>query len=314
MKGIGVYGAEIRVGGFSGYLCELLTLHHGSFTEFLRSIADWRENRIIDYEGHYKGREQKTRKIFEEPLVVVDPVDKGRNAAAAVRKERLDELIVASRAFLTKPHQEFFYPGATAAYTPEKLVQAITTRGSTIVFVKFGRVRAVPDILWGQLYKSQRALKKMLQQHDFNIIRNHIWSDERDLNILIFEAEQRFLPLIKKHMGPPTEKRKECDKFLRKHVGVANTISGPRIEGGRWVVETKRRYTDIVNLLDEKLKDGGRRVGVADLISQAVANTLDILVNEEITKLYSSNVEFAKFLTEYLEGKPRWLSGIDEEN
>jgi tRNA nucleotidyltransferase (CCA-adding enzyme) len=31
MKGIDVYGAEIRVGGFSGYLCELLVLNYGSF-------------------------------------------------------------------------------------------------------------------------------------------------------------------------------------------------------------------------------------------------------------------------------------------
>ncbi|MDH5391250.1 MAG: hypothetical protein OEX10_08885, partial [Candidatus Bathyarchaeota archaeon] len=145
-------------------------------------------------------------------------------------------------------------------------------------------------------------------------IRDHVWSDEQNLNIFIFEVEQRFLPLVKKHLGPPIERKEECKKFLRKHAGATSTISGPRIEDDRWVVETKRRHTDIVNLLDEKLTEGGRRVGVADLISQAVANTLGILVNEEITKLYSSNVEFAKFLTEYLEGKPRWLSGIDEEN
>ncbi|UCE16301.1 MAG: CCA tRNA nucleotidyltransferase [Candidatus Bathyarchaeota archaeon] len=314
MKGIDVYGAEIRVGGFSGYLCELLILHHGSITEFLRSIADWRESRVIDYEGHYKGREQDARKIFEEPLVVVDPVDKGRNAAAAVTKERLNELVVASRAFLENPGLEFFYPQETEAYTPEELVQAITTRRSTIVFVKFGNVRAVPDILWGQLYKSQRSLRKMLQQHNFSIIRDHVWSNEQDLNMFIFEVKQRFLPLTKKHLGPPIEKRKECEKFLRKHVGATTTVSGPHVEDGRWVVETKRRHMDIVNLLVEKLNDGGRRVGVASLVSQSLANTLKMLVNEEIMKLYLSNSEFAKFLTEYLEGKPKWLSGTDEKN
>jgi len=308
MKGIGVYGAEIRVGGFSGYLCELLTLHYGSFVDVLKSIANWKESRVIDYEGYYKGREREVRKIFEEPLVVVDPVDKGRNAAAAVRKQRLDELIVASRAFLTNPHLEFFYPRETVAYDTKKLVNTIKTRGSTIVFIKIGEVKTVPDILWGQLYKSQRSLRKMLQQHDFNIIRDRVWSDEKDFNIFIFEVEQRFLPLIKRHLGPPIDKREECDKFLRKHVGAMSTLSGPRVEADRWVVETKRRQTDIVKLLAEKLKDGGRRVGVADLISQAVANTLDILTNEEIIKVYSSNPEFAKVLTEFLEGKPRWFS------
>jgi tRNA nucleotidyltransferase (CCA-adding enzyme) len=308
MKGIGVYGAEIRVGGFSGYLCELLTLHYESFVDVLRSIANWKESRIVDYEGYYKGREQEARKIFEDSLVVVDPVDQGRNAAAAVRKQRLDELVVASRAFLTTPHLEFFYPPETVAYETKKLVNTITTRGSTIVFIKIAGVKTVPDILWGQLYKSQRSLRKMLQQHDFNIIRDCVWSDEKDFNIFVFEVEQRLLPLIKRHLGPPIGKKEECDKFLRKHTGAMSTLSGPRVEAGRWVVETKRRQTDIVELLAEKLKDGGRRVGVADLVSQAVANTLDILVNKDIIKTYSSNPEFAKVLTEFLEGKPRWFS------
>ena len=64
---------------------------------------------------------------------------------------------------------------------------------------------------------------------------------------------------------------------------------------------------DIVDLLNVKLKDGGRRIGVADFISQTIANTLEILVNKEVLGLYSASPEFAKFLTEYLEGKPRWL-------
>jgi len=307
MEGIGVYGAEIKVGGFSGYLCELLVLNYGSFIEVLRSVADWKERWIIDYEGYYKGREKEAEKIFEEPLVMVDPVDKGRNAAAAVRKEKLDELVVAARAFLKTPYPKFFYPLEIRALDAESLVQAIKTRGSTIVFVKFGKVNAVPDVLWGQLYKSQRSLRKMLQQHDFVVMRDCVWSDEENLNMFIFEVERRFFPPMKKHLGPPLRKRVECGKFLRKHLGAARTISGPRVEAGRWVVEIKRKYTDVVDLLLEKLGDGGRRVGVAELISKAVANSVEVLVNEEVLALYSSIREFAKFLTEYLEGKPRWL-------
>lgn len=307
MKSIGVYGAEIRVGGFSGYLCELLILDYGSFVEVLKSVADWKERWIIDYGGYYKGREKEAEKIFEEPLVMVDPIDKGRNAAAAVRKEKLDKLIVAARAFLKTPHQEFFYPREIRALDAESLVQAVKIRGSTIVFVKFGKVNAVPDVLWGQLYKSQRSLRKMLQQHDFIVMRDCVWSDEENLNLFIFEVERRFLPPIKKHLGPPLRKRVECEKFLRKHLGAARTISGPHLEARRWVVEIKRKYTDVLKLLLEKLGDGGRRVGVAELISKAVANSVEVLVNEEVLELYSSSLEFAKFLTEYLEGKPRWL-------
>jgi hypothetical protein len=73
------------------------------------------------------------------------------------------------------------------------------------------------------------------------------------------------------------------------------------------VVEVKRKYSDVVDLLNEELVDGGRHFGVADLVSRALADSMEIFVSGEILKLYSANLEFAKFLTEYLYGKPRWL-------
>jgi len=308
MKGIGVYGAEIKIGGFSGYLCELLTLNYKSFANTLKSFADWKERKIIDIEGYYKERKNEVKKIFEEPLIIIDPVDKGRNAAAAVRKERIDELIVAARAFLKNPHHSFFYPPAQEAYSIKKLGQTIASRGSALIFIKFGKVKVVSDVLWGQLYKSQKSLRKMLKQYDFKVLYDDVWSNEENLNAFIFELDRQFLPPLKKHLGPPIEKRNECEKFLLKHFESPNTTSGPYVENGRWVVEIKRKYMDVVTLFLEKLADGGRRIGVAHLISQAIKDNFEVLANEEVKGLYLSDVAFAKFLTAYLERKPKWLS------
>ena len=307
MKGVGVYGAEIKVGGFSGYLCELLVLNYGSFTEVLRSAANWKERTIIDYERNYEEIED-VKKVFDEPLVMVDPVDKGRNVAAAVRKERLDELIAAARAFLKTPDMKFFYPPETEALNTTEFLHRINARGSAIVFIKFEGAAPVPDVLWGQLFRSQRALRKTIQQHDFTVLRDDVWSNEKNLNIFIFEVENRLLPNMKRHLGPPLKNKAYCESFLRKHVGSESTVSGPLIEEGRWVADVKRRYTDVVKLLKEKLGDGGRSVGVAEIVSESVADSLEVLVNDEALKLYSAYPEFAKFLTEYLEGKPRWLT------
>ncbi len=307
MKGTDVYGAEIKIGGFSGYLAELLTLHYGSFVNILKSAANWRQPLTIDYENYYKGRESDVQKIFDRALIVVDPIDKGRNVASAVRKERLDEFIAAGRAFLKESNLKFFYPKETRPFKKEKLLHAIQKRGTALVFVEFGRADAVSDILWGQLYKTQRSLRKMLHQNDFNVLRSAVWSNEQDLSVFLFEVESRFLPAIKKHLGPPVDKRSECESFLRKHVKSTATLSGPYLEDGRWVVEIKRKHTDIVELFMEKLKDGGRHAGVAELISKSMAKSKKIQVNEEIMKTYLSNKEFAKFLTDYLEGKPKWL-------
>lgn len=307
MKGIGVYGAEIKVGGFSGYLSELLTLHYGSFVDVLNSAASSRHRWIIDYESHYRGRESEVSKIFAEPLVVIDPVDKGRNVASAVRKQRLDEFIAACRAFLKEPSLKFFYPKETKPFKREKLLSAIQKRGTALVFVQFGKPEAVPDILWGQLYRTQRSLVKMLHQNDFNVLRSAVWSDERNLGVFLFEVENRFLPLVKVHLGPPIDKRVECESFLLKHTESAATVSGPYVKDGRWIVEIKRKHTDVSDLLREKLKKDGRRVGVANLISKAMTRSMEIRVNEEIMPVFSSNSDFARFLTDYIIGKPKWL-------
>jgi len=307
MKGVGVYGAEIKVGGFSGYLCELLVLHFKSFIGVLRALAQHRQRIVVDIEGHYKRRESELPLLFEEPLVIVDPVDKGRNVASAVQPQKLYTFVAAARAFLRKSDVKFFYPPETTALTAKELKQSLENRGSPIVFLTFGKVKAVPDVLWGQLYKSQRSLHKLLQQSDFNILRDTAWSDEKKLNMFIFEIKQRFISPIKKHLGPPLEKEHECERFLRKHLKSSSTVSGPYIEDGRWIVELRRKYTDIVNLLSEKLRDGGRKAGMAEQISQTIRKGFKIFVSGEIAKVYEENSEFAKFLTDFLSSKPKWL-------
>ena len=307
MHGTGTYGAEIKVGGFSGYLCEILVLYYGSFYKTLKAASRWRKGQVIDVKRYYEGLEEEARKIFQDNLIVVDPVDKGRNVASAVREGRLSEFLVAARWFLEKPDIEFFYPGETIPLSSDELSQTMHHRGSAFIFLKFGSARVVPDILWGQLYKSLKAVGKLIRRHDFNILRSDVWSDEKTTNVFLFELESHILPPVKRHLGPPLEKEEECVRFLNKHLGSDRTISGPYIENDRWIVEVRRAYTDIVSLIRDELKDGGRKIGIANTVSKALANQFDVLLNEKITGLYRSNHEFAKFLTEYLKGKPRWL-------
>jgi len=307
MKGIGVYGAEIKIGGFSGYLCELLILHYKSFIDTLKAFAEAKQRLVIDIENYYRERQNELALLFPEPLVLVDPVDKGRNVASAVQPQKLYTFMAASRSFLKNPNLKFFYPPEKPAITTKELKEEFKRRGSAIIFITFGRVDAVPDVLWGQLYKTQRSLGKLLQLNDFKVLRQTVWSDEKTLNTFIFEVEQQTLPQIKKHLGPPIEKAKECENFLKKYIGNAETISGPYIEDGRWVVEVRRKYTSAVSLFKDKLKDGGRNAGVAEEISKKIREGFRILVNDEIADIYARDKDFAKFVTNFLSGKPRWL-------
>ena len=164
-----------------------------------------------------------------------------------------------------------------------------------------------PTFYGAELYRTQRALRKLAELNDFKVLRSAVWSDEKTLNAFVLELEQRVLPSVKKHLGPPIEREKECENFLDKYVHNSNVVSGPYIEDGRWIVELKRKFTDAVELLREKLKEGGRNIGVAELISQALKEKFRIMVNNEVSEVYSCNKGFAEFLTDFLAGKPFWL-------
>ena len=306
MKGINAYGAEIKVGGFSGYLCELLVLNFGSFLEVLRAATEWKEKPVIDTEKQYKHTKILKEK-FVEPLIVVDPVDKQRNVAAAVRPKKLDEFIAASRGFLKAPDMKFFYPPKPKAIIQTKLVESIRERGSCLIFIKFEGKTAVPDVLWGQLYKSQKAIQKIVTQNDFQVLRDTVWSDEKSLNVFVFELQSRVIPNMKTQLGPPLSRKKESEKFLRKHLSSSLIVCGPRIEQSRWTVDVKRDYTDVIDLLKDKLSEGKKREGVANIIAEEV-DSLQIVVNDEISSFYCNNSDFAVFLTQFLDGKPLWLN------
>src|SRR6267378_2303383 len=102
MKGIRSYGAEIRVGGFSGMLVETLILHSRSFLETLKQSSQWKPVIFLDLESPASNQDSRIRE-FGSPLVVIDPVDPNRNLAAAVRDDKLWGFVAASREFQRSP-------------------------------------------------------------------------------------------------------------------------------------------------------------------------------------------------------------------
>lgn len=304
MKGIGCYGAETKIKGFSGYLCELLILYYGSFINVLRNSINWKPyNTLIDIERYYKDAEEAL-KLFNAPLVVIDPVDRNRNVAAALSLESMSKFISASKCFLESPNLGFFQPKPIKPLSTNELIEEIKRRGSNLLFIITKCPKVHSEILWGQLYRSLEGLKKLILNFDFEIVNCDVWSDEKELIIFIFELENSTLPSIKRHVGPPVYIQNEVKNFLNKYLNSPIVFSGPKIEDYRWVVYIKRKYTDIKQLLSEKIFTA--RLG--DLIKSSLKEKCVIIENEEITKLYNSNNDFSVYLTNYLKGAYPWLT------
>ena len=104
------------------------------------------------------------------------------------------------------------------------------------------QINSVVDIIWSQLFKSERSLKQSLKSNDFNVLRSASWSDEKNLNILIFELETNPIPIVRKHLGPQIYRKLDSEHFLKKHLNAKDTTIGPWIDINRWAVGKKRMY------------------------------------------------------------------------
>lgn len=303
MRGIGVYGAEVKVGGFSGYLCELLIIRFGSLDAVLDAAAGWRRGEVIDVIGDADPK--ALRKRFRDPLILVDPVDLGRNAASAVSDTAMWTFTAAARSFMREPKEAFFYPSETVVNIPA-LLEDLNIRESSLLFVvvEDGEVD-VPDVLWGQLYRAEKAIMNLLRKREFHVIRSAAWSDEESEHIFLFELESAAIPGVVRSMGPPVEMAESSRRFLRAHLRAENTVSGPWIEGRRWWVEARRQYTDARALLTSALEDGGRGVGIPRRLSVKIARGHEVLMDGEIADHLRG--DFTRFLDGFLRGRPGWI-------
>ncbi|MCA9478661.1 MAG: nucleotidyltransferase domain-containing protein, partial [Nanoarchaeota archaeon] len=104
-----VYGAESFINGVSGHVLDILMVHYGSFNDWIKAVASWSGATVIDTnKDHDDVFSSLNQSKLVSPLIVIDPVDKGRNAAAALSQEKYNKLISKANAFLLNPSKEFF--------------------------------------------------------------------------------------------------------------------------------------------------------------------------------------------------------------
>lgn len=232
MKGIGTYGAERDSRGFSGYLCEILVVRFGSFNGVLQAATRWRAGTVIEVDG--RGPD------FDAPLVVYDPVDNSRNAAAAVHVDTLALFVTAAREYLKEPRIEFFFPNRREPASRERIRAMAGSHGTRLVSAVFPKPKGlIDDNLQAQLWKTQYALRTILEEHEFPVIRAvHSMTD--DTMTVVLELEMDVLPRTHKHPGPPAWVKP--DSFLDKWKD--NQYGEPFIEDGRWNVMAPRKYTE----------------------------------------------------------------------
>jgi tRNA nucleotidyltransferase (CCA-adding enzyme) len=299
MMGTGVYGSDLKTQGFSGYLCELLTLQYGSFKRVIGAANHWELGEVIDPEKAYS-IEGEARELFpKDPLIVIDPVDPGRNVAAALSLQNFATFVRASQDFLRKPDFRFFTPRKPRVLTPQEIRGLIKKRGTKIFSISFTTPDVVPDMLYPQLLKTKRALMAQLKDAGFRVLRSGIWANNK--SVILLELSISKLPNVHARVGPPLQV--DADDFVKKHLTSRRKLAGPFIDDdGRLLFEVERGYTEAKPILKWALT---QRVAFGKHVARSISKGYMIHEGEEIIKL-CKNKEFTKFLSEYLTLRLPW--------
>lgn len=293
MSGAGVYGAELRVQGFSGYLCELLVLHYGSFEKLVKAASQWRPGVVIDPERSYAD-EAEPRLLFEEqPLIVIDPVDASRNVGAAVSMQSFATLVRACQDFAQEPGKLFFFPKPVRRLSTKEIRTTLERRGTTLFCVTFSPPDVVPDILYPQLRKAERALAARLARAGFEVVRSDVWSNSQAL--ILLELVVAELPRVSTRVGPPISI--EVGDFIKTHLKSRRKFAGPFVDPtGRLVFEIEREQARARKVLEQAL---GERTTLGKHVGEAIGRGYQIYKGKNIVQL-CKNEKVRKFISEYL--------------
>ena len=302
LKSLDVYGAEIRVQGFSGYLTELLIIKYKTFLNLLKELPSWREGQVILVDSIDED-ELTLKSIFRgAALILPDPVDPRRNAAAAVSRKSLATLILGAAAFAQRPSREFFFPEKRYLTLKElnNILRSTEREALTMIFaLKEG---GSPDVIWGELRRLASKVKNYLIKMEYPVLDVRIWSDEKRMAMILIDVPDpgKMLTYIMRE-GPRKLYGVNLIRYAEKYVKMREAV-GPWVsEEGIPKVLIPRKGRDPATLLRGLPPDflGAKSLNLVKI-------TTDLKEAVDFVEQHYRG-ELLHWLTEAVVKRPSWL-------
>jgi len=247
LRGIGCYGAEAEIEGFSGYLCEILIIKYGSFNKLIRNVKNWKAKHMITLT-------KQKHPTFDTPLTFIDPVDNNRNVASAVSKEKYELFIKACKEYTKKPLITFFFPNKIIQWPLEKIKEEIKKQNKLYIGIKLVKPDIIVENLYPQIRKSVRSIWDICERNDFTVYDIAFHVDKNKI-FIILKTKKEPPSKTMVHEGPPIKLENNAEEFIKKWKNNPRVTKKPYKKNGRYYVEIKREYTEIRGFLREQIKN-----------------------------------------------------------
>ena len=221
-----------RQAGFTGFIVELLIIIYKSFISVLEH-RDEMLNLIHDF--FKRTPAQLTKKFPNFPIIIIDPIDKNRNAAAGIH------------GILGQLHLNRFHKLASMSLEqPETLWQEYNISGEMKFIIEIIFLESVTikneDEHYSRLIKVISLINRALKESEIEILDALI-----DLDSFKIELQTDTLGNGKiKRKGPPILSTNNVNKFLQKNSDCWQE------NGYYWTFEAQKSTSDIIKAVLEK--------------------------------------------------------------
>jgi tRNA nucleotidyltransferase (CCA-adding enzyme) len=252
LKAQGLYGAESYIKGFSGHDVDILMVHYGSFENLAKAAQSWKPREVIDVAHLYRSQEEAIRAMNASklgPLILVDPVQPERNAAASLSMEKLQKFIEATAAYLKEPSASFFVQKPFSLAALKKQVQKNTEQ----IIVHAVSLKGKRDVVGSKLLKIYIHLKRELKKEEFAVIESDwFWDTKKDAYFWLYISKKSIDHVkqnpIRIHKGPPLSRKDDCAIFRSKYKNAYE-------DEGRLFTRVKRDYLSVQSLVKALITD-----------------------------------------------------------
>ncbi len=235
-KGQCVYGAESYINGFSGYILEVLTVHYGGFVKLLESAVKWTPGKVIDTTGYYNNHDEVMKNLnkakLKSPIILIDPVQKDRNAAAALSHEKFARFIVGAREYLAKPSRKYFIMPKFSLAAVKKQAKK---EDAELIIIEITPEEGKRDVTGSKILRCFSHIRRQLELNEFKLLGSDwIWDGKALLWYIVYPKEQ---PKTRLHEGPLVySNKKDVARFIEKHKEY-------HVENYRMYANVKRKFT-----------------------------------------------------------------------